>query len=88
MYNKSMIPMYDGNTYGLVKNSFLTNPLIQALQPLKLSSILEDIVFEQMRTMKLTSGASFISFQVLAVGRYPGTVFLATHLPVLADLIS
>jgi hypothetical protein len=44
----------------------------QALHPLKLSSVMDDTTLEQMRTVKLTSGLSFISFQVLAVARYAG----------------
>jgi hypothetical protein len=49
-----------------------TDNLVQALQPLKLSSALDDETLEQMRQMRMSSGASFISFQVLAVARYAG----------------
>jgi hypothetical protein len=54
----------------------------QALQPLRLSSAMDDATLEQMRQMKLTSGASFISFQVLAIARYAGyAASIATLLP-------
>jgi hypothetical protein len=45
---------------------------LKLLQPLKLSSTLGDETLEQMKHMKLSSGASFISFQVLAIARYAG----------------
>jgi hypothetical protein len=45
---------------------------MQALRPFNLSSALDDATLKEMRQMELTSGASFISFQVLAIARYAG----------------
>jgi hypothetical protein len=45
---------------------------IQALHPFNLSSALDDATLKEMRQMELSSGASFISFQVRKCIQRPG----------------